>query len=303
MMDRSLGAIGFVGGGCRLRADFLRLLAGSPAETVTCENGEYRVWRSSGGARLYVHVTGPGVRAQDGARENGGDAFAITGVTPFQDFDAAIDVTVTGIIGLDRADPLAGAYVCYLPPRRAGDRELQIVLEMVPFAATPRADLPFHASVEVLGLATEATVYPSLSAYFVRVASARLVAPGSVVPLLTSAGAEVASTMADDLRCTAVVTGTVLDSRRLVNSITDIPYWRLLVATERGTFALAAAETDMHGTPAVGAIVQAKARLVGRLRAIAGPAAAPAPEEAEPDEDHPAVQPRQTRVRRTASGR
>lgn len=302
MMDRSLGAIGFVGGRRRLPADFLQLLAGSPAEKVTCEKGEYRVWRSSGGARLYVHVTGPGAKSRDAAKD-GGDAFVITGVTPFQDFDAAVDVTVTGVIGLDRADPLSGAFVCYLPPRREGDRELQIVLEMVPFAATPRADLPFHASVEVLGLATEATVYPSLSAYFVRVASARLVAPGSVVPLLTSAGAEVANTMADDLRCTAVVTGTVLDSRRLVNSITDIPYWRLLVATERGTFALAAAETDMHGAPAVGAIVQAKARLVGRLRAIAGPAAAPAPEEADPDEDHPAVGPRQTRMRRTASGR
>lgn len=297
-MDRSLSAIGFVGGGRRLRGDFLQLLAGSPAETVTCDQGQYRVWRSSGGARLFVHVAGPGVRAKDG-----GDAFAITGVTPFHDFDAAVDVTVTGVIGLDRADPLAGAYICYLPPRRDGDRELQIVLEMVPFAATPRADLPFNASVEVLGLATEATVYPSLSAYFVRVASARLVAPGSVVPLLTSAGAEVANAMADDLRCTAIVTGSVLDSRRLVNSITDIPYWNLLVATERGTFALAAAETDMHGTPAAGSIVQAKARLVGRLRAISGPAAVPAPDLAAPDAAHRGIVPSPCNVRRTASVR
>ena len=261
MMDRSLGAIGFVGGGRRLRSDLLQLLAGAPAETMVCAEGEYRLWRSAAGAAVYLHVTG--CNGTNGGP--GGQPFAITGVTPFQDFDAAIDITVTGVIGLDRADPLSGAFVCYLPPLREGDRELQIVLEMVPFGLIPRSGLPFKASVQVLGLATEATIYPSVQDYFVRVATARLVAPSAVVPLLTSAGAEVANAMADDLRCFAMVTGRILDSRRLVNSITDIPYWRLLVATERGTFALATAETAMHGDPKVGALVQAKARLVGRM--------------------------------------
>lgn len=257
MLSRSLAAIGVVGVDSRPQSDLLALLAGAASQVFECDKGEYRLWRSKEGAELWFHV----------ARDTGGPSHAraivpdsgILAVTPFHTTRGVVRVTVTASVTLHDGNPLAGAYVCYLPSQREGGRELQIVLEMVPYALTHQVEVPFEAYVELLGLVTEATIYTSLTDYFVRVTSSQLVAPGTLVPLIEGSERDAA-----DLRCVAVVTGLITECERLANSLTGLAYWRLIVATERGHVDLVAPEAVLGGKPAVGVLIQAKARLIGR---------------------------------------
>jgi hypothetical protein len=257
MLSRSLAAIGVVGVDRRPQSDLLALLAGAASQVFECHHGEYRLWRSKEGAELWFHV----------ARNAGGPSPAraivpelgIIALTPFHSTRGVVRITVTASVTLQDGNPLAGAYVCYLPSQREGDRALQIVLEMVPYGLTRQVEPPFEAYVELLGLVTDATIYTSLTDYFVRVTSSQLVAPGTVVPQIEGSERDAA-----DLRCMVVVTGVVTECERLESSLSGLPYWRLIVATERGHFDLVAPEAAFDGKPTVGVLIQAKARLIGR---------------------------------------
>lgn len=260
-MRRSLAAIGFAGEERWPQADLIQLVTGQPAEIHACDEGRYHVWRSGEGAELWLHL-----QPRKGAgEEDGSPSHVVTGVTPFHRTRGVVRVVVVGVVPLQRGDALTGAVVCYLPALRDGDRELQIVVEMVPFGLTLMPPPPFTAFVDLIGLALEATVYATPAEYFTRVgAGALLVAPSAVVPLLSASDGEAAGVGSGELRCPAIVGGRITACEKLRNGLTGSDYWRVAVATDRGAIDVFAAEKDLRGVPVVGHLLQAKARLVGR---------------------------------------
>lgn len=262
MKKRSLGAIGFASGDRWPQADLIQLLARPPAEVHSCEKGEYRLWRSSEGAEAWVHVLHAKPTGAQGA--SAGQSAAIVGVTPFHRSESVARVVVTGELAICRDDPMAGAFVCYLPALRQGDCALQVEIEMVPFGLTLRTVHPFTAFVELSGLASEAIVYESVADYFKRMTTSRLVSPGAVVPIPAAGEHDGGMAGGGDSHCVAIVTGLVLKCRKVKNSLTGHDYWHLIVGTERGRIDVFSAVAAMRGEPAAGRLVQAKVRLVGR---------------------------------------
>lgn len=249
MLLRSLAAIGLVGDDGLPNAELVVRVAAEPGETFATTVGTYKRVSLEGGAVVWIDIGAPGTP----------QAGQVIGMTPFHDCVGAVEVDVLQALAIDGDDPLVGSWSVVLPTLARGDRPLPVTLEIVPFRLQPPAATTFKAHLRVLGLATEATVYPSPAAYLDRAPKAKLVALGGVSPV--PAGS--AFPAAGEQRCVALVTGRIEECRQLVNPISRQPYFWLVLQTDRGRFNLAAnGRTLLGAAPVPGAIVQAKARLV-----------------------------------------
>ena len=262
MLSKSLGAIGLVGDDAHPNAEILMRAAAEPGEIFTTPQGQYKLIRFAGGGQLWLHL------APQAAAGEAGDAIArrIIGATPFHDGLGSVRVDVQSAIELDRNDTLSGGWVLTLPSLVHGDRPLPLVLEMVPFRLIETASVRFSANVRLLGLAAEASVYASPTAFLDRVPMAKLMSLGGVAPLTIGGGAEPKVAAASVLRCVALVTGRILSVRRITNTLTGQDYFWLCVSTDRGPINIVANAGVLLGAlPAPGGILQAKARLVATL--------------------------------------
>lgn len=255
MMFKSLESIGFAAGALGLPADVVRQLADAAVEIVETEAGCYKVCRLAGGAEVWLHIGPPG----------GVQAGRIVGITPFHAGEGSVRVRIADVVSADESDRMAGAYLCYLPASMRGDRELGIALEMIPFTRRLGAAASQLRDVRLLALASEAAVYPSVREYLAAVPKDRLVSPGAIAPLLVTGGPDRHIAATGQMRCLALVTGVVRQGRRIVNPLSTQAYWWLRIDTDRGPFNVVVNEVQLAGKAlAAGAVLQVKARLVGR---------------------------------------
>lgn len=252
MLLRSLAALGLVGRDGTPSTEWLVAIAGQPGETIVTQFGTYKRVRLEGGAEIWIDI------GADGTPKAG----QVIGMTPFHHGVGAIKVEVRQTMALDPNDPLVGGWTVQLQALARGDRPLPITVEVVPFRLHATAAPTFTAYIRMLGLASEATVYPSAQAFLNRAAKSKLMSLGAVSPLCSAAGSMIES-QAPDQRCVAVVTGRIEDARQIINPLSGQPYFWLLIATDRGLFNIVAGGRTLLGAaPEKGAIVQAKARLI-----------------------------------------
>ena len=108
--------------------------------------------------------------------------------------------------------------------------------------------------------------YPSAAGFLSRVPSSKLMSPGGVAPLASGIAADSDRPPSGDLRCVALLAGSIQEVRRLVNPISGQSYYAMTIATDRGLVNLACNVDAVAGpVPTLGAVAQARARLIARL--------------------------------------
>lgn len=240
--------------------------------------GEMRYWQSEGGAGLWLRYAPPGWREADQIAAAPLDG--LIGATPVHAGKAVADLWVLDSEPISARDVHGRLARIVLPADERSRAPIEIVAEAAPGMIGPD-DAPSLQTVQLMLFATQIVSYASLSDLFERVPPRRLVSPGAVVPTLP---AEVAGrvTMTEG-RPVSMVCGVVLDTRRLVNPLTRLPYIWALVHSERGRFDVLAAPAMLHGPCVAGRLVQAMGFLVAQPApdevrvSLAGKAEAAAP--------------------------
>lgn len=286
MLLRSLAAIGLAAdNGGSSSADWIVRIAGEPGKTFSTPHGTYKRVDIEGGAQVWIDIGAPGSPL----------AGKMVGMTPFHDGVGAVKVEVRGAVVLDSTDPLAGGWQVVLPALAEGDLPLPVTIEIVPFRLQTMAAPVFSAYLRIVGLASEATVYPSPAAFLNRAPINKLVSVGGVSPL-AGGGQEGA-----DQRCEALVTGCIEETRQFTNPLSGQPYFLLVVMTDRGRInVLAGGRTLLGAAPVKGAVVQAKARLVA-TPATAGGMTATSEDTPPAEAVHPSQASRQAQRERTTA--
>lgn len=250
MLLRSLAAIGLVGSDGQPSAEWVVRVASEPGETFPTPHGTYKRVSLDGGSHVWIDIGADG----------GPRAGQVIGMTPIHDGVGAVEVEVSRALAADGGDPLCGGWAVELPAMARGDRPLPVTLEIVPFRLQATAATSFKTHLRVLGLAFEATVYPSPATFLERVPGSRLVAVGAVSPLPAE---PMSQPSGREQSCMALVTGRIEQARQIINPLSQQPYFWLQVATDRGPFNIVAnGRTLLGAAPVQGAVVQAKARLV-----------------------------------------
>ena len=230
MLLRSLAAVGLGGDGYRSAAELIASLADRADHSLDAGESLYRVCRWEGGGEVWLHV----------GAEGSSRAGRIVCATPFQSGKGQLRLQVRDVLHLDPTNPLNGGILARWQSQHAGDQALELVLELLPFLPERLPALPFEARFEVMGLVSEMTVYPSAADFLSRVPSSKLMSPGGVAPL-ASAGIAANSDRppSGDLRCVALLAGSIQEVRRLVNPISGQSYYAMTIATDRGLVNLA----------------------------------------------------------------
>lgn len=253
MLLRSLAAIGLADSGGFPSEQWVVRVAGQPGETFTTQFGTYKRVSLDGGGEIWIDI------GADGTPKAG----QVIGMTPFHSGVGAIKVEVTQKLALDPSDPLVGGWSVVLPALARGDRPLPLTIEIVPYRMHTTEATTFTAYIRVLGLASEATVYPSPAAFLERASKGNLLSLGAIAPLSHAAGAAAVPQTGPDQRCVALVTGSIEEARQITNPLSGQPYFWLVLATDRGRINVVASGRMLLGAPpAIGAVLQAKVRLI-----------------------------------------
>jgi hypothetical protein len=264
-MCTRLHALGFPCEWTRENAEIIGRLAVSQSRRVACRDGDYRVWRTGAGAELWFHYPAP--RDERGQRfpANSSDIGALEGITPFHRGQSSVKVRIGRILMLDRKNPLEGACLAWLPASSKKGREQAFVMELVPFALQPLEEPPFTAEAQLVCFAHALWAYQSVAAYTSNTPQNRRIRPGSLCPVTEKDVPEVRLIYRYSPVTLALVTGVVQKSVRLLNPVTNAPYYWLSVETRRGTFDVIANPSHIEGDISEGNVAQVCGSFVGRL--------------------------------------
>jgi len=264
-MCTRLHALGFPCEWNRENADIIGRLAVEQSRRVACANGDYRVWRSSGGAELWFHYP---ARQDDRGRKLPAistDLSNLEAITPFHRGQSKVTIRIGRILKLDRANPLEGACLAWLPGSGKRSRDQTFVLELVPFALQPLEEPPFVAEAQLVCFAHALWAYSTVSTYLANTPQNRRIRPGGFAPVSEADVPEVRLTYRYSPITLALVTGVIRQSARLLNLLTGVPYYWLSVETRRGTFDVVANPSQIAGDISTGNIAQVCGSFVGRL--------------------------------------
>jgi hypothetical protein len=264
-MCTRLHALGFPCEWTRGNAEIIGRLAVSQSRSVVCREGEYRVWRSNGGAELWFHY--PARRDESSRRSpaKSDDIGALEGITPFHRGSSSVTVRVGRILTLDRKNPLEGACLAWLPAATKQSRDQAFVMELVPFARQPLEETPFTTEAQLICFAHALWAYQSVAAYTVNTPQNRRIRPGSLSPVTEKDVPEVRLIYRYSPVTLALVTGVVRKSVRLTNPVTSMPYYWLSLETRRGILDAVANPASIEGDISEGNIAQVCGSFVGRL--------------------------------------
>lgn len=240
-------------------ADAMTKLANETVEHLTCETGEYAIWRSRTGAELWFHLSMPD---EEGARE-------ILGLTPFFEGKSDTLVNITAPVHRPEDNPLEGAFYAWVnPDPESGEGSYPIVFDAVDFAAQRQRELPFLAGVRLSGFARELSAYASAEAYTeaTKDGEKMQLGPQAFIPMGLFAAAE--NGAGDDSQppsSSAILTGRVLEHRMLVNEATAQRFHWLLVESLDASYDIVADPSVVSGSIEPGGTVECACWLFGRI--------------------------------------
>ena len=288
-----LHAIGFPCEIDRATADCIARIAATPTRRISCAAGEYRIWRSAGGAEIWLHF--PLVTAAAAAPSKGGvpvlapapaaprvpprpvpppprrderkafDAIDdLKGMTIFHRGQSDIRVKLDRSLGIAKENPLDGVCLAYLEDRTGRGRPAPLAFEHLGFAADPAAR-PGLARVQITGLAQKIWAYPTETAYLASTPSKRLIGRGALTMVEPEEVADAGLIYTTKPATLWLVTGVVRRSIRLTNPLTGTSYVWLLLATDRGEIDVIANPAVIAGDISDGHTVQTVVSMTGRI--------------------------------------
>ena len=266
-MSTRLHALGFSATWTQQTAELLEDLARSKARTVDGPKGHYRLWRSQPGAELWFHypARASAKRPTATAEPPPAAGHRVTAVTPFHRGLSACKIKIGRVLTLDRANPLEGSCLAWLPPITAGGREQVIVLELAPFALQPLKTPPFHATAQIVCFAHSVWAYPDVPAYTAATPGNRRIQAGSFSPITEADVPEVKLSYRYSPVTLGLATGIVKRSIRHINPVTGQPYYWLLLETRRGCFDVVANSDAVTGDISQGHVAQVCGSFLARL--------------------------------------
>ena len=276
-MSTRLHALGFPATWTLRTAALLEGIAETNSRPVDAPKGRYRLWRSAPGAELWFHYPerAPAKRAAPATGQAGSPATGpageqapghrITAVTPFHRGLSSCRIKVGRILTLDRANPLEGSCLAWLPPATTGGREQVIVLEFAPFALQPLKPPPFTATAQIVCFAHSVWAHPDVAAYSAATPSNRRIQAGSFSPITEADVPEVKLSYRNSPVTLGLATGIVKRSIRHTNPVTGAPYYWLLLETKRGSFDVVANSEAVSGDISAGHVAQVCGSFLVRL--------------------------------------
>lgn len=271
-MCTRLHAIGFPCEMDRRTAEFVGRAALASKRRIQCADGEYRIWRSSAGAEIWLHYPKRRAKLSGGtAKTDAGEA-----AKPFDPIDDLMGLSVTHAGASDvrmtlarslriaAGNPLDGVCVATLGSRRAGEKSIAFSFEHIGFGAD-RLSAPVEARVQLTGLAQKVWAYPTEGGYLEATPAHRLIGRGAIADVKVGDLPELAMIYRPKPGCLWLVTGVVRRSVRLVNPVTSAPYYWLQLETDRGDIDVVANPMVIDGDVSQGHSVQAVVSMAGRI--------------------------------------
>lgn len=226
---------------------------------VETQKGTYRHWRSRDGAELWFHYPTRQPRAP------GSDASRIDIITPFHRGLSAIKLRIGRVLAMDRANPLEGSCLAWLPKTASGWREQAIVFELVPYARHAFGPQPFKTEAQIVCFAHGLWAFDTTDRYISGTPQNRRIKVGAYVPVAQSDVPEVALTYRNPPVTLGLLTGHVRRAIRFINPVTREPYYWLSLDTQRGLFDVVVNPAVVVGDVSEGNVVQACGSFVARL--------------------------------------
>lgn len=270
-MSTRLHALGFPAAWTAKTAQLLEGLMASKSRRIETAKGSYRLWRSPQGAELWFHAPDrPIARRPAASASVAGAAQAevqrgsLT-VTPFHRGLSNCRLKVGRVMTLDRANPLEGSVMGWLPADKAGGREQVMVIELAPFALSPLRAPPFTTNAQILCAAHAVWAYPSATGYSQMTPGNRRIQFGACTPITESDVPEVKLNYRQSPITLGLATGIVKRSIRHLNPATGEPYYWLLLETRRGSFDVIANPAVVSGDISEGHVAQVCGSFLARL--------------------------------------
>lgn len=272
-MCTRLHAIGFPCEIDRRTAAFIAGAASSPRRRVTCAGGEYRIWRSPAGAEIWLHYpdrdqgrTRPatGVARGDSSPKTLDPIDDLAGLSVVHGGKSDVRMRLVRTISTATANPLDGAAIAMLGSRRPQDKPIPFTFELLGYGAE-RVGRPVDVRVQVTALAQRVWGYPTEAAYLAATPSRRLIGRGGVADVTPGDLPDVPLVYRPKPGSLWLATGDVVKSMRLINPVTQAPYYWINLATDRGTFDLIASPDAIEGDISDGHVVQALVSVTGRI--------------------------------------
>lgn len=268
-MSIRLHALGFPAQWSPRMLQLVDTLARESSKLVGSAKGNYRVWRSQQGAELWFHLPQRAARQAEkgstGSFEDAGSKLRPSAVTPFHRGLSSCQIRIGRYLHVDRANPLEGSCLAWLPASGLGSREQVIVLELAPYGLQPMRTPPHATTAQIVCFAHALWAWPDGAAYARETPSNRRIQLGAFSPVTEADVPEVKLTYASAPITLGLATGHVRRVIRHMNPVTREPYYWLLLETKRGTFDVIANPSQISGDASEGHIVQVCGSFVARL--------------------------------------
>lgn len=268
-MSIRLHALGFPAQWSPALLRLLETLALEQSKLVGSAKGNYRVWRSQEGAELWFHFPRRAVRqSEQGPAGSGADVSELarpSAITPFHRGLSNCSIRIGRYLHVDRANPLEGSCLAWLPATGPGSREQVIVLELAPYGLQPLRTPPHSTTAQIVCFAHALWAFPDGAAYARETPTNRRIQLGTCSTVTEADVPEVALNYSSAPITLGLATGHVRRVIRHMNPVTCQPYYWLRLETKRGTFDVVANPTQMTGDASEGHIVQVCGSFVGRL--------------------------------------
>ncbi|HRY06634.1 MAG TPA: hypothetical protein P5114_05900 [Hyphomicrobiaceae bacterium] len=256
-MASNLSSIGFV---FRDAEDFharMLVLAEETRERLSCEDGEYAIWRSRTGAEVWFHLA---------PSEDADEQATILGLAPFFEGQSSVSVLVTQVHKRPDDSPLEGLLHGWVAPDGNGAGAYPLAFDAIDFAAHATRPLPATWTCRVTGFCRNLNVHADAST-LPEVGEGQRLAPQALIPigLFNDADEDEAPTATGVPEPTAWLTGIVRAHRLLENEATGRSFHWLSVESIAATYDLVADPDIVTGEIVEGRIVEVMAWMFARV--------------------------------------
>jgi hypothetical protein len=261
-MASNLSTIGFVFPNEENFRNAMIACARDAGMRLACPAGQYGLWRSRTGAEVWFHLAA----TDDGATE-------IFGLTPFFEGQSSVPLKITGAIARPGDTVFEGALTGWVSPAETGEGSYPIVFDAIDFDAHRAAQWPDVRNVRLVGFTREMQAFASDEAYYAARgtpdAEHPKLAAHAFIPMGLFAAAQNEEGGADSAleapSSAALLTGKVLEHRRLTNEATGNDFLWLLVESLEATFDIVADPNVVSGEIVDGGTIEAAVWMFGRI--------------------------------------
>ena len=219
-------------------------------ELYRCTGGCYFNWQGDNGAELWVQLNEEG-RFLD--------------IQPHFSGMAAMRVGITRRLTRPTDTPLDGAWQGWADPiedENPSDGRFELTFEAPDFALHRDVQLPLLASVQIAAFVHHITLFESEEAFLQSEQAEGRLDPQSFIPApqRLRAGSETEPVTAEALIC-----GHILRVERLINELTELPFYWMLIETSGGRVDMLVDPELLVNEPPAGGIVMAHCWLSGQM--------------------------------------